>query len=84
MDDLRRVPRPFCVLREGANHLDDAIRMWLSKFPCMADLSEIGPDTQEDIRKWTHVACALSRISPSRIWKAKIKKHRELTDAEIE
>jgi hypothetical protein len=84
LDDLRRVPRSFFVLRDIPNHMEDTIRLWLCKFPCTPELSEIGSDIQADVCKWIHVACALSRVYPSRIWKAEIQKNSDLTKTEIE
>jgi hypothetical protein len=80
-DDLRRIPRSFFILREVPNHIDGVITLWLSKFPCMPELHESGPDVQRGIAQRTHVACALAWVYLATIWKAEIKKQPGLSEA---
>lgn len=83
LDDLKRLPRSFFVLREYPGHIDDAIKLWLNKFHCVIDLFELN-DVQRDMNTFSHFAAVLSRMFPSRIRRAELKKTRELTPEEIE
>ncbi|OHT00589.1 hypothetical protein TRFO_07933 [Tritrichomonas foetus] len=73
LDDLRKMPRSFFVLREYPTHINDAVSLWLSKFPCIANLPEIA-NLQSDVSSGVHVAAVLSRIFPTRISKNDIMK----------
>ena len=67
MDDLRKLPRSFFVLKEYPKQLDQAIKLWLSKFSCLFEIPDVSDDVQNDIKYGTHVAAVLSRIYPQRI-----------------
>ena len=71
VSDLRRLPRSFFVLQSRPNFLEDALSLWLSKFPCLHTLPDI-KNMQEDISKGMHIAGILARIFPTRIQKNSI------------
>jgi hypothetical protein len=79
-DDLRRLPRAPAA----PERLDDAIALWLSRFPCMPDLYEIAGDLQGEVAKWAHVAAALSKVYPSTVSKFSVQRERDLTEEAIQ
>lgn len=73
LEDLRHTPRSFFVLTNYPRPtlLEEAVSLWLNKFPCSYDLPQI-TNLQNDIQKGTHAAAVLSRIYPSQINKIDI------------
>ena len=82
LSDLKRLPRSFFVLSEKPSLLDDAMALWLSKFPCSHTLPEV-TDLGTEIVQFQHVAFALSRVYPKRIPKDEVNVGPELTDLMI-
>lgn len=80
--DLKRLPRSFFVLNDKPSMLDDAISLWLSKFPCSHTLPQV-TDLATEIMQFQHIAFALSRQFPKRIPKDEINVGPELTDLMI-
>ncbi|OHS98967.1 hypothetical protein TRFO_34652 [Tritrichomonas foetus] len=72
LEDLRRVPRSFFVLKQYPTQLEDAVKLWLSKFPCVFEIPDFSDDIQNDIKNGIHVAAILSRIFPQQIDKKSI------------
>lgn len=98
-DDIKRLPRSFFVLsshgsrsnsRQSDNfyytaNLEDAVRLWLSKFPCLYDLADLTDKAknydilknsveqlQEELSDGKHVAAVLSRSFPLDVKKDEI------------
>jgi hypothetical protein len=63
--------------------LEDAISLWLSKFPCSHTLPEI-TSLRDEILLGEHIAFSLSRIFPTRIPKDLIRVGRDLTSLMID
>ncbi|KAK8884268.1 hypothetical protein M9Y10_043376 [Tritrichomonas musculus] len=78
LEDIRKVPRSFFVLHDGyyPTKIEEAIALWLSKFPCINDLPEIKYSEfekfQEEVSTGVYVPAVLSRIYPQRINKKSI------------
>lgn len=75
LDDLRKVPRSFFVLRDGwyPSTINEAIGLWLSKFPCIVNLPEIEDTSIENLKhQFCYTAAVLSRIYPQIINKSSI------------
>ena len=83
VDDLKRLPRSFYVLREHPGDIDDAIKLWLNKAHCVPEVADL-ENVEQDVRTFTHFAAALSRAFPSRIRRGEIKKGKNMSAAEIE
>ena len=84
MGDLKRVPRSFFVLKEHPSLLDEAVALWLSKFPCLFALPEISKDKLQQVAaKGMHIAGVLSREFPKRVPKEEIVIKEEMSAEEI-
>lgn len=81
-DDIKRLPRSFYILDHQPNLLEDAVSLWLSKFPMSHTLPMI-KDFKTDIFQGQHIAFSLSRVYPKRILKDLINVGSELTDSMI-
>lgn len=69
--DLKLLPRSFFVLRQTPTFIEDAIKMWLSKFHCNHCIPEVN-DPVDDLVSGAHIAAIFSRIFPKRIPKSEI------------
>ena len=81
-DDIKRLPRSFYILQQQPDLLEDAIALWLSKFPCSFTLPTV-KNVKEEIFEWQHVAFSLSRVYPKRIFKDMINVGSEITELMI-
>ncbi|OHT03235.1 hypothetical protein TRFO_29422 [Tritrichomonas foetus] len=81
-DDLKRLPRSFFILEQRPDLLEDAIKLWLSKFPCSYTLPDI-KNLDEEIFQGQHIAFSLARVYPKRILKDVIDVGPDLTDLMI-
>lgn len=82
ISDIRRLPRSFYVLDKQINFLEDAINLWISKFPCMHTLPDV-KNAQTDIVKGLHIAGILSRIFSAQIPKNSIIINENLTEEQM-
>jgi hypothetical protein len=78
VSDLRRLPRSFFVLKTQPLMIEDAVSLWLAKFPCSHSLPEISA-LRDDILLGQHVAMALSRVYPAQIPQGKVHVGSELS-----
>ena len=84
MGDLKRVPRSFFVLKEHPSLLDEAVALWLSKFPCLFALPEVRRENLQQVAaKGMHIAGVLSREFPKRVPKEEIVIKEEMSAEEI-
>lgn len=94
LDDIKRLPRSFFVLsRSGTrqtpqSNLEDVVRLWLSKFPCLYGIKDLtfSKETikihsnfessieflQEEIMDGKHIAAVLSRAFPQSVRKEEV------------
>jgi len=81
--DLKRIPRSFFVLETHPHFIEEAISLWVSKFPCIHSLPLIS-NVQTDIPKGFHIAGILSRSFSKRIEKSSIIISSEISDQDVE
>ncbi|KAH0791826.1 hypothetical protein GPJ56_004320 [Histomonas meleagridis] len=82
LQNIRRIPRSFFVLRCYPKDVEDAFRIWFSKFPCIYGIPDL-EDIEKDIPKGIHIAAVFSRCYPTRIPKTSISKSTNLTSEEV-
>lgn len=82
ISDIRRLPRSFYVLEKQVNFIEEAINIWVSKFPCIHTIPDI-TDAQHDIAKGYYVAGILSRVFPAQVPKSSIVINSNMTDEQI-
>lgn len=84
LSDLKRLPRSFFVLKNSPFMMDEAVALWLSKFPCLVSLPEIDKENlQQFTSKGMHIAGVFSRMFPNRVPKNEIVSKIDLTPDEI-
>ena len=71
IDDIRKLPKSFFVLKYYPMHIEEAILIWLSKFPCLVDLEQLNYDNFNFINDiqilGKYVYATLSRVFPTKI-----------------
>ncbi|EAY00121.1 hypothetical protein TVAG_471040 [Trichomonas vaginalis G3] len=71
-NDILRFPRSFYILQHRPHDLDEAIGIWLSKFPTSHIIPDIN-NFEEDIMSGQHAAFCLARCFPTKIPKSQVE-----------
>lgn len=71
-NDILKLPRSFYILQHHPRDLDQAISIWLSKFPTSQIIPEI-TNFENDIMSGQHAAFCLARCFPNKIPKSQVE-----------